>query len=95
MIIADCGAARQVLSSTLFAAHCDAVLMVLRRGIPLAEARSATATVHATSRKQVLVVLTGEPEDALPQWTMDLVAAGRRKLAAVAGKLNDKLRRRA
>ena len=68
VIIADCGAAKQVLSSTLFAAHCDVVLMVLRRGISLKDARSATAAVMATSRKQVLVVLTGPLPSLLPGW---------------------------
>jgi uncharacterized protein involved in exopolysaccharide biosynthesis/MinD-like ATPase involved in chromosome partitioning or flagellar assembly len=68
VIIADCGAAKQVLSSTLFAAHCDVVLMVLRRGISLRDARSATAAVMANSRKQVLVVLTGPLPSLLPVW---------------------------
>jgi uncharacterized protein involved in exopolysaccharide biosynthesis/Mrp family chromosome partitioning ATPase len=68
VVIADCGVAKQVLSSTLFAAHCDVVLLVLRRGIALAEARSAAAAILATSRKQVLVVLTGQPDRAVPDW---------------------------
>jgi Mrp family chromosome partitioning ATPase len=83
IIIADCGAARQVLSSTLFAAHCDVVLLVLRRGIPLAEARSAAAAVLATSRKQVLVVLTGEPDAAIPGWAMISAGAAGKGLRAV------------
>ena len=82
IIIADCGAAKQVLSSTLFAAHCDVVLLVLRRGIPLAEARSAAAAVLATSRKQVLVVLTGQPSTTVPAWAMNAAnRAGQTMLA--------------
>ncbi len=95
MVIADCGAAKQVLSSTLFAAHCDAVLMVLRRGISLTEARSATAAVLATSRRQVLVVLTGEPEPAVPDWAMRLLRAGQLRISAFGRKIKDTWERRA
>jgi uncharacterized protein involved in exopolysaccharide biosynthesis/Mrp family chromosome partitioning ATPase len=84
IVIADCGAAKQVLSSALFAAHCDVVLMVLRWGIPVPEARSAVASVLATSRKQVLVVLTGKPDDSVPPWAMNIVSAGRQRAMALA-----------
>ena len=78
VIVADCGAAKQVLSSTLFAAHCDVVLLVLRWGIPLAEARSAATAILATSRKQVLVVLTGQPSTTVPAWAWNALAAGKK-----------------
>jgi uncharacterized protein involved in exopolysaccharide biosynthesis/Mrp family chromosome partitioning ATPase len=87
IVIADCGAARQVLSSTLFAAHCDVVLMVLRWGTPLSEARSAAAAVLATSRKQVLVVLTGEPGAAVPEWANAFIAKGLKAVGALGRTL--------
>lgn len=94
IVIADCGVARQVLSSTLFAAHCDVVLLVLRRGISLAEARSAATAVLATSRKQLLVVLTGAPSSAVPAWMIDAQKAGLATAAAFGLKLRDKLMKR-
>jgi succinoglycan biosynthesis transport protein ExoP len=94
IVITDCGVAKQVLSSTLFAAHCDVVLLVLRRGISLAEARSAAAAVLATSRKQVLVVLTGKPDAAIPAWAVTAVTAALRPVTALALKLKDKLKNR-
>lgn len=93
VIIADCGAAKQVLSSTLFAAHCDVVLMVLRRGISLKDARSAVASVMATSRKQVLVVLTGQPASPLPGWALDGLHAAKTKAVNFTLKLKDRLTR--
>jgi uncharacterized protein involved in exopolysaccharide biosynthesis len=90
IVIADCGVAKQVLSSTLFAAQSDVVLLVLRRGIALAEARSAATAILATSRKQVLVVLTGQPDSALPDWAARAAAAGLRPLAAPFRKLQDR-----
>lgn len=68
IVIADCGAANHMLASTLFAAQCDLVVLALRRGIPLHEARSAVAAILATSRRQVLVVFTGKPAKAIPEW---------------------------
>lgn len=94
IVIADCGVAKQVLSSTLFAAHCDVVLLVLRRGISLAEARSASSAVLATSRKQVLVVLTGEPDRAIPGWLSDAFAAGLQQMKSLAMKFKDKSMKR-
>lgn len=91
IVIADCGVAKQVLSSTLFAAHCDVVLLVLRRGIALGEARSAAAAVLATSRKQVLVVLTGAPDSAIPGWVSGAASAGLKRVSALALTLKDKL----
>jgi uncharacterized protein involved in exopolysaccharide biosynthesis len=67
-VIADCGAANHVLASTLFAARCEIVVLVLRRGIALHEARSAVAAILATSRRQVLVVFTGKPASPVPDW---------------------------
>lgn len=89
MVIADCGVARQVLSSTLFAAHCDVVLLVLRRGTALAAARSAAAAVLATSRKQVLVVLTGKPDNAVPDWAIRSLAEGHKAIVSLGRKLQD------
>jgi uncharacterized protein involved in exopolysaccharide biosynthesis/Mrp family chromosome partitioning ATPase len=94
IVIADCGAARQVLSSALFAAHCDVALMVLRWGIPMHEARSAVASVLATSRKQVLVVLTGKPDDAVPPWAKNIVNAGRAKAMTLAQGIMNKWTKR-
>jgi polysaccharide biosynthesis transport protein len=94
IVITDCGVAKQVLSSALFTAHCDAVLLVLRRGISQAEARSAAAAVLATSRKQVLVVLTGEPDAAIPAWMMNVINAGLRPISATALKLKQQLMKR-
>ena len=91
IVIADCGVAKQVLSSTLFAAHCDVVLLVLRRGISQAEARSAAAAVLATSRKQVLAVLNGEPDAAMPAWMMNAVQSGFRPVSAMARNLRNRL----
>jgi polysaccharide biosynthesis transport protein len=68
IVIADCGAANHMLASTLFAARCEIVVLVLRRGIALHEARSAVAAILATSRRQVLVVFTGKPAAPVPAW---------------------------
>lgn len=89
IIVSDCGAAKQVLSSALFAAHCDVVLLVLRWGIPMAEARSAAAAVMATSRKQVLVVLTGQPDAAIPDWAMKRVIAGRDTVVSLGRRMQE------
>lgn len=94
IIIADCGAARQVLSSALFAAHCDVVLLVLRWGIPLAEARSAAAAVLATSRKQVLVVLTGQPSTTVPLWAVRASTGARKTMLVWSQKANDQWKKR-
>jgi hypothetical protein len=90
MVIADCGAARRVLSSTLFAAHCDVVLLVLRRGIALAEARSAAASVLATSRRQVLIVLTGQPDGAVPDWAAGAAARAREAMSALKHRIENR-----
>jgi succinoglycan biosynthesis transport protein ExoP len=95
VIIADCGAAKQVLSSVLFAAHCDVVLMVFRRGIAFKDARSATAAVTATSRKQVLVVLTGRPDSGLPHWMTKALRVSRNRMRKLTINLKDRLTRRA
>jgi uncharacterized protein involved in exopolysaccharide biosynthesis/Mrp family chromosome partitioning ATPase len=92
--IADCGAAKQVLSSALFAAHCDVVLLVLRRGIALAEARSAAAAVLATSRKQVLVVLTGQPSNAVPAWATHALETGWKNMLALGQKAQNQWTKR-
>lgn len=94
IIIADCGVARQVLSSALFSAHCDVVLMVLRWGIPLPQARSAVAAVMATSRKQVLVVLTGRPSTAIPDWVMRAVMAGQEATSALGRRMQEQRTKR-
>jgi MinD-like ATPase involved in chromosome partitioning or flagellar assembly len=94
VIIADCGAAKQVLSSTLFAAHCDVVLMVLRRGIALKDARSATAAVMANSRRQVLVVLTGPLPSLLPAWAERPFRVLRSRSGKLKLKLQNRLKRR-
>lgn len=94
VIIADCGAAKQVLSSTLFAAHCDVVLMVLRRGIALKDARSATAAIMATSRKQVLVVLTGKSPGPLPDWAAGPMRAARGRVRKLTLKIKENWKRR-
>lgn len=94
IVVADCGAAKQVLSSTLFAAHCDVVLLVLRWGISLAEARSASAAVLATSRKQVLVVLTGQPTETVPAWAQNALNGARNTILALGQKAKDQLKKR-
>jgi polysaccharide biosynthesis transport protein len=87
IIVTDCGAATQVLSSTLFAANCDLVVLVLRRGVPLGEARSAVAAILAASRRQVLVVLTGKPNGAVPGWAIKAVAACAKPFAGSKRKM--------
>lgn len=87
IIVSDCGAAKQVLSSALFAAHSDVVLMVLRWGTPMAEARSAAASVLATSRKQVLVVLTGQPDKAIPDWMSELLSSALEAMQSMSSKV--------
>jgi uncharacterized protein involved in exopolysaccharide biosynthesis/Mrp family chromosome partitioning ATPase len=87
IVVADCGVARQVLSSTLFAAHCDVVLLVLRRGTALAEARSATAAVLATSRKQVLVVLTGHAGNMVSGWVDKAITEGGKAVRALGQRM--------
>jgi hypothetical protein len=89
IIVADCGVAKQVLSSALFAAHCDVVLLVLRRGIALAEARSAAAAVLATSRKQVLVVLTGKPDNAVSGLGDQITGGGAQGDRALGRRMQD------
>jgi uncharacterized protein involved in exopolysaccharide biosynthesis/Mrp family chromosome partitioning ATPase len=71
IVIADCGAANHMLASTLFAARCELVVLVLRRGTLLHEARSAVAAILATSRRQILVVFTGKPAASVPAWVSE------------------------
>jgi Mrp family chromosome partitioning ATPase len=71
IVVSDCGAAVHTLSSTLFAAQCDIVVLVLRRGIALHAASSAVAAILATSRRQVLVVLTGKQAGLAPAWVVE------------------------
>jgi uncharacterized protein involved in exopolysaccharide biosynthesis/Mrp family chromosome partitioning ATPase len=75
IVIADCGTANHVLASTLFAARCEIVVLVLRRGIALHEARSAVAAILSTSRRQILVVFTGKPAAPVPVWMSDAALA--------------------
>ncbi len=90
IVVADCGSANRVLSSTLFAAQADLAVLVLRRGTSLGEARAAVASILAASRRQILVVLTGRPASPVPAWISKTVSASAEALAARFKKLRDK-----
>jgi MinD-like ATPase involved in chromosome partitioning or flagellar assembly len=90
IVVADCGAANRVLSSTLFAAQADLAVLVLRRGTSLGEARAAVASILAASRRQILVVLTGRPASPVPGWISKTASASAEVLAANLKKLRNK-----
>ncbi|MCU0790458.1 MAG: hypothetical protein MUE79_05320, partial [Nitratireductor sp.] len=90
IVVADCGAANRVLSSTLFTSQTDLAVLVLRRGVSLGEARSAVASILAASRRQILVVLTGRPAGAVPGWLSKAALASAEALAAQSIKLRKK-----
>jgi tyrosine-protein kinase Etk/Wzc len=90
IVVSDCGGASRALSATLFSAQSDLVVLVLKRGVSLGEARGAVASILAASRRQILVVLTGSPARAVPGWISNAATASADAVASKFKKLRSK-----